>query len=224
MVLLVAAFWGLLAYLVREATVSHAAKNTAIVVYLLYESYIVFDHIPVFFTNTVFTTARFNYQNIRSSCFWSCEAMAGWFAYFVLFAHPFVLLNTPNHFYFMYAEFNGVVTSDYFNYGRKGMWLNIAVLQDVACHVVGAHAGLSLLLGSTTLAFTIMWTVAICAATTWFHRDYMRLAHFLVYVVGEKHANGYRKTAIYIWLFPNSNAHCVPSKTVLDVSKQNICS
>ena len=203
LVLLVAAFWSTLAYLVLDPAMSGTVKVVSVLVYLLYESYIVFDHVPVFFTNCVFTTARVNYQNIRFSCFWSCEAMAGWFAYFVLSAHPFVLSNTPNHFYFIFCEFNGIVTSEYFNFGRKGMWLNYAVLMDVAAHVAGAHAGLGWLLDGATSAYTIVWLAVICVGTSWFHSQYMRLAHLLVYIVGDEHATSYRKTAIYHWLFSN---------------------
>lgn len=195
-VLVIAAVWSTIGYLVVTPSVPSTIKLIALGMQMLYESYIVFDHVPVFFTNCVFTTARVNYQNIRSSHFWSCEAFAGWFAYLALGAHPFVLLNTPNHFFFILCEFRGIVTAEYFNYGVKGMWLNVAVLWDVAIHVVSAHAAFCWLAGASSAGSCIaLWLVAICVGTSWFHKEYMRLGHFLVHVMGEKH-QGFQRSSV----------------------------
>ena len=203
-VFVIAAIWCLIGYLLITPSIPSAIKGLALGVQLLYESYIVFDHVPVFFTNTVFTTARINYQNIRLSYFWCCEALAGWFAYLVLGAHPYVLLNTPNHLYFLFCEFyGGIVTSEYFNYGRKGMWLNFAVLWDVAIHVTCVHASFCWLLGASSAgSYIALWLAAVCAGTSWFHGEYMRLGHFLVYIVGAEHATSYRQWAALRWFCP----------------------
>jgi len=73
--------------------------------WIVYECYIVFDHIPFLCTNDLYTSARFNYERTGPHVFWGMEAMASIVSGLSSINAPFVVfLNLPNHFFFIFGH------------------------------------------------------------------------------------------------------------------------
>eukprot|EP00316_Scyphosphaera_apsteinii_P001444 CAMPEP_0119315060 /NCGR_PEP_ID=MMETSP1333-20130426/34342_1 /TAXON_ID=418940 /ORGANISM="Scyphosphaera apsteinii, Strain RCC1455" /LENGTH=311 /DNA_ID=CAMNT_0007320289 /DNA_START=52 /DNA_END=987 /DNA_ORIENTATION=+ len=179
---------------------------------MLYENYIIVDHFPFFFTNTVYTTARINYEYTPVTLFWGAEAASSIIARRSAGAPAFVLGNVPNHVYFILANFFQVATSQYFVWGKKRMWLNVAVLFDVVCHstnlwcyytIVGSRLLVPLFPSCPGWAMVTALCIAnfafMFALTTWIHYDFMRLGHFLVYL--NMAPTSYRQSRMYAAIF-----------------------
>lgn len=159
---------------------------------MLYENYIIVDHFPFFFTNTVYTSARINYEYTPVTLFWGTEAASSIIARRSAGAPAFVLGNVPNHIYFILANFFQVATSQYFVWGKKRMWLNVAVLFDVVCHSTNLWCYYTIMASRLLVPHFpscpgwVMVT-SLCnanfafmfALTTWIHYDFIVSATFL---------------------------------------------
>lgn len=149
---------------------------------ITYHCYILLDHVAVFWTTELFDTAEFHFKHL-SILFWIMEASSGALA-FANGAHWYVLLNIPNHLFFCRAYFLEN-TSQYFEWGFKPWWLNVAVMHDVIIHMLCLYAYLRRYLGRYAHHSTIALTAAMTIGTFLFHKDKVHLAHILIHTVHE---------------------------------------
>jgi len=173
--------------------------------YLIYETYIIFDHLPFMFTNDLYTSARVNYQNLSLSLFWGMEAIASVVASQSVVNAPSMILlaNVPNHVFFMGSNYiSGVATSKAFLWEKKheNLWLVGGVTMDTTIHAIslwyyiqyiavasrkGSPLEETSLLMTTGATTWILWGVVMSVSilsTCWFHAPYMSWEHFALYV------------------------------------------
>lgn len=170
----------ILQYYMFNRLVSHAVlKWIPVTVMVMYHSYIILDHSTVIFTNTLFETAEMHYRNIPLTLFWGNEWSSAILAW-VNGAPWYVLMNVPNHVFFLISNFNGIDTSVYFEVGIKPWWLNFAVMGDCFVHCVCIYHWLSLV-WNQKLARTIIapWAATMVLITLVYHQDKIHVMHAL---------------------------------------------
>lgn len=149
---------------------------------VLYHCYILLDHVAVFWTTQLFETAEFHARFLHCVLFWTLElgsAILG----FANGAYWYVLLNIPNHLFFIYSDICGINTMEYFEWGFKPWWLNVAVVHDCLVHALCIYAYMRRYCGKYTHHFTVCLTCAMCIGTFLYHGDKVHFAHLLVHTM-----------------------------------------
>ena len=155
--------------------------------WIVYECYIVFDHIPFLCTNDLYTSARFNYERTGPHVFWGMEAMASIVSGLSSINAPFVVfLNLPNHFFFIFSNYyRKIATSKAFTWERKAVspWLLAAVGMDIVIHGINLRYHLAYLMDSSFMVMSTWWSlmVTMTVMTVYFHREFIAFEHFLLY-------------------------------------------
>lgn len=159
--------------------------------WIVYENYIVFDHVPFLFTNSVYKSPRFNFTYLSTVFFWGLEAVASIVATQSHVGAPSVLLyNVLPHCFFIAANnFNGKAASKAFiAEERKTWWVYVQVMVDIIIHGICLWYHLKYLVtgGSetecifTVLSLFVILTISMCFLTYMVHMDEMRSGYFLV--------------------------------------------
>jgi len=158
------------------------------IAWIVYQCYIIFDHIPFLCTNDLYTSARFNYEHTSLQLFWGMEAMDSVVsALSVVGAPAIVWMNLPNHFFFIVSNyFKQIATSKAFTWERKAVswWLIPAVAMDTCIHAINMRCHLMNLLEERWMVATVWWTlmVSMTVLTVWFHREFIAWEHFMLYL------------------------------------------
>jgi len=166
-------------YLFNRLVAHDVLKWIPVTIMVLYHSYIILDHSTVIFTNTLFETAEMHYRNIPLTLFWGNEWSSAIFAW-VNGASWYVLMNVPNHIFFLISNFNGVDTSVYFEVGIKPWWLNFAVMADCSVHCACIYHWLSLVWNPKLVRDVIApWVASMVLITLVYHQDKIHVMHAL---------------------------------------------
>ena len=158
--------------------------------WIIYESYIVFDHVPFLFTNGVYKSPRFNFTYLSTIFFWGLEAVASIVATQSHVGAPsFLLYNVVPHCCFIAANnFNGKAASKAFvAEERKTWWVYVQVIIDNIIHGICLWYHLKYVFsGAREMEFNlsvlsfVSLTSSMCFLTYLVHRDEMSLSYFLV--------------------------------------------
>mmetsp|Transcript_69364 Transcript_69364/g.103191 ORF Transcript_69364/g.103191 Transcript_69364/m.103191 type:complete len:244 (+) Transcript_69364:298-1029(+) len=155
--------------------------------WIVYESYIIFDHIPFFFTNTVYKSPKFNFTYLSSIFFWGFEAIASIVSTQSVVNAPNILLYNvvPHCFFVACNNFSGVAASKSFSSEKKKTWwVYVQVAIDNIIHSASLWYHLEYLLRQVLGTDTSTWAtwagliVAMLILTYWVHKDEMSIQHF----------------------------------------------
>jgi len=149
---------------------------------VFYHCYILLDHVAVFWTTQLFETAEFHFRFLHCVLFWTLESGSALLGY-VNGAHWYVLLNVPNHLFFIWSDVSGINTSAYFEWGFKPWWLNVAVVHDCLVHALCIYAHTRKYFGKYTHHITVFLTGTMCIGTFLFHGDKVHFAHLVVHAM-----------------------------------------
>lgn len=186
--------WFVVIFLV--ATISILALNAgylaASIFWIVYECYIVFDHGPFLFTDTVYKSPAFNYRRINLIFFWGMEAVACIVATLSDVGAPYILLyNAAPHFFFVGAHVNQTATSKAFVPSQmKTWWISAQVAIDNVIHLICLWYQLKYI--STGFVPLLSWiglVGSMVVLTLWFHADEMSLSYLFV-VAGTESGRG----------------------------------
>jgi hypothetical protein len=158
--------------------------------WIVYESYILFDHTPFIFTNCVYKSPRINFTYLSSIFFWGLEAVASIVATQSHVKAPSVLLyNVAPHCFFIAANnFYGKAASKAFlAEERKTWWVYCQVIIDTTIHAISLWCQLKYFFSGeaemefilTALSFVGLAS-SMCVLTYVVHKDEMSLRYFLV--------------------------------------------
>jgi len=166
-------------YLFNRLVAHDVLKWIPVTTMVLYHSYIILDHSTVIFTNTLFETAEMHYRNIPLTLFWGNEWSSAILAW--LNGAPwYVLMNVPNHIFFLISNFNGVDTSVYFEVGIKPWWLNFAVMADCSVHCACIYHWLSHVWNPKLVRRVVApWVASMVLITLVYHQDKIHVMHAL---------------------------------------------
>lgn len=165
--------------------------NTSVSIFwIIYESYIVFDHFPFFFANNVYKSPTFNYENLSLIFFWGLEAVASIVATQSVVRAPIILLyNAAPHSLFIFANcVRGAATSNAFvAESKKSRWILLQVSVDTTIHCMQLWYHIKYLHHAVNknddsslfpfLSWTALFTLSVLL-TCWVHRDEMSWSHF----------------------------------------------
>eukprot|EP00984_Skeletonema_dohrnii_P028292 scaffold18209_cov88-Skeletonema_dohrnii-CCMP3373.AAC.6 len=190
----------------------------ASIFWIIYESYIVFDHIPFLFTNSVYKSPRFNFTYISTIAFWGFEAIASIVSTQSLVAAPNVLLyNAVPHCFFIVANnFRGVAASKAFVVEQKKMsWVSLQVIVDSLIHctslfyhlkyILSSHPGI-LQIEIADASHWLCWgalMVSMLLLTYMVHKEEMKWSYFFAPFLGSmietknKYEIGETKKSVY---------------------------
>lgn len=162
----------------------------ASVFWILYESYIIFDHIPFLFTSSLYDSPRFNYLYLSLIMFWGMEACASIVATLSVVGAPKILLyNVLPHTFFIYANYVRKAATSYAfiadSTGVKKWWIFLQVMFDNTIHVVSLWYHLvhvSNISGMehypSPLVTWVMLFILMVLLTIWVHKKHMSWCHF----------------------------------------------
>lgn len=158
--------------------------------WILYESYIIFDHIPFLFTSGLYDSPRFNYLYLSLIMFWGMEACASVVATCSMVGAPKILLyNVLPHTFFIFANYVRKAATSYAfipdSTGVKKWWIFLQVTFDNTIHGVSLWYHLvhiSNISGmehypSPLISWLILFT-SMVLLTTWVHKKHMSWCHF----------------------------------------------
>lgn len=177
----------LLAVIAKESI--DALNNSSIpmtLIWIIYESYIIFDHVPFLFTNTLYDSPRFNYTYISPFFFWGLEAVASIVATQSDVGAPkWILYNVVPHCFFISAEhIIGAATSNAFS-GEKNGYIFLQVMLDIAIHGISLWYHLVYLLYITEMTIFLLPQLLLLTLvssmillTYWVHARHMSWSHF----------------------------------------------
>ena len=183
-------------FLFAVATLSIQALNKGSLVaslfWIHYEFYIIFDHVPFLFTNSVYKSPAWNFTHLSTVFFWGMEAIACIIATQSNVQAPLILIyNAFPHLFFIVANnFNGAAASKSFvEEQKKTWWVYTQVIIDHITHgtcmwyhlkyLVSQYVIIDLHLGMM-LEYVWMWLiVAACLLTYYVHKDEMSMKYFL---------------------------------------------
>jgi len=156
----------------------------ASILWIIYECYIVFDHAPFMFTNSVYKSPSFNYRYINLIFFWGLEAVACIVATQSLVgAPPILLYNAMPHCFFVGAHINQTATSKAFLPSvMKTWWVYTQVVMDNIIHLVCLWHHLNYVFAGSDWYTSplVLWTVLVGAMlllTCWVHGDEMSFSN-----------------------------------------------
>jgi len=156
----------------------------ASILWIIYECYIVFDHVPFMFTNSVYKSPGFNYKYINLIFFWGLEAVACIVATQSLVgAPPILLYNAAPHFFFVGAHINQTATSKAFLPSiMKTWWIYAQVAVDNIIHLVCLWYHLKYVFAGADWYTSplVLWSVLVGAMlllTYWVHGDEMSFSN-----------------------------------------------
>lgn len=157
--------------------------------WILYESYIVFDHIPFLFTNTVYKSPRFNFTYLSTIFFWGFEAIASIVSTQSVVNAPNILLyNVAPHCFFVACNnFGGLAASKSFSSEKKKTWwVYLQVTLDNSIHSISLWYHLQhfmrVVLETNDTSIWAVWACSIgfmLFLTYWVHKDEMSFRFFL---------------------------------------------
>ena len=157
--------------------------------WIIYESYIVFDHVPFLFTNELYDSPRFNFTYLSLIFFWGLEAVASIVATQSNVGAPKLLLyNVAPHSFFIFA--NSILekaTSNAFSgSAQKKGWIFLQVGVDNAIHGIClwyhlVHLSSIAGMGACLLVPLLSWVSLVSLMillTCWVHKRHMSWSHF----------------------------------------------
>lgn len=158
--------------------------------WILYESYIIFDHIPFLFTNGLYDSPRFNYLYLSLIMFWGMEACASIVCTLSVVGAPKILLyNVLPHTFFIFANYVRKAATSYAfvpdESGVKKWWIFLQVVFDNTIHCVSLWYHLvhvSNIPGmeiypSPFVSWLVLFT-SMVLLTFWVHKKWMSWANF----------------------------------------------
>jgi hypothetical protein len=180
-----------LALVTKESIQALNKKNIAASIFwIIYESYILFDHIPFLFTNNVYKSPRFNFTYTSTIFFWGLEAIASIVSTQSLVTAPKVLLyNVVPHCFFILANnFRGAAASKAFVAEQKKMrWISLQVMVDSLIHcmrlcyhlkyILSSHVAIQIVDASPWLYWSALM-VSMLFLTYMVHKDEMLWSYF----------------------------------------------
>ncbi len=106
--------------------------------WIVYESYILFDHVPFLFTDTLYDSPSFNYRRLSVFFFWGLEAVASIVSTMSKVGAPKILLyNVAPHMFFVAANYvRCAATSNAFLGKKKTWWIFLQVIIDTVIHAI----------------------------------------------------------------------------------------
>jgi len=176
--------------LVLHGVAFHAVRElglrSLLWIWIAYECVLLFSHLPFPFTRTLYRSARWLYGHINATLFWGMEILSAVFAVLVAGAPVFVLLNAVTHGMFLrFAYRHGAQRSAaLYSDPKKTPLANVIITFDNLCHITCLWCYLRCALDDAALA-TVAWgglLATVAVLTYGFHRDEMRLAHFVHYL------------------------------------------
>lgn len=156
----------------------------ASLLWIVYESYIVFDHLPFLFTQTVYKSPSFNYRYISPIFFWGLESAACIVATQSIVGAPSILLyNAGPHMFFVVAHINETATSKAFEpENMKVWWVCLQVAVDNSIHLTCLWHHVKYVTTATgldcSLALWINLVTSMILLTYWVHRDEVSWKYF----------------------------------------------
>mmetsp|Transcript_23441 Transcript_23441/g.32865 ORF Transcript_23441/g.32865 Transcript_23441/m.32865 type:complete len:225 (+) Transcript_23441:47-721(+) len=155
--------------------------------WIIYESYIVFDHIPFLFTNSVYKSPRFNFMYLSTIFFWGFEAIASIVSTQSLVNAPAILLYNvaPHSFFVACNNFCGVAASKSFLAEKKTWWVYLQVIVDNIIHSISLWYHLKYFLSHLVQIDTSPWLIwvplitSMLLMTYWVHIDEISFKYFL---------------------------------------------
>ncbi len=181
-----------LAMVTNESIQALDNKNIAASIFwIIYESYIVFDHIPFLFTNNVYKSPRFNFTYLSTVFFWGLESIASIVSTQSLVNAPIALLyNVAPHCFFIAANnFRGAAASKAFvAEQKKTWWVSLQVMVDILIHSTSLRYHLKYMLSSHVAIHQIedaipwlYWSALMLSMlflTYMVHKDEMHWSYF----------------------------------------------
>jgi hypothetical protein len=154
--------------------------------WIAYESALLFSHMPFPFTNTLYRAAGWLYDSMNPTLYWGMEVCSALFACAVAGAPFLVMFNALTHGAFLvFAYRRGArPSSRLYSAPRKTRRINVTIIIDNLCHITCLWFYLRAALGDASVA-TGVWLgllATVAALTFAFHRDEVRLAHFVHYL------------------------------------------
>lgn len=161
--------------------------------WILYEVYIIFDHIPFLFTRELYASPKFNFEHVPLTLFWGMEASASIVGCFSSVGAPYILLyNVVPHLAFIYANNIKQAACSYAfipdSTGHKKWHVCLQVFVDNLVHFVSLWYHLLHLRHQVPGAAewcpspVVSWLCLLTFAsivTTIVHKRHMRLAYFV---------------------------------------------
>jgi len=180
-----------LAMVTNESIQALDNKNIAASIFwIIYESYIVFDHIPFLFTNNVYKSPRFNFTYLSSVFFWGLESIASIVSTQSLVNAPIALLyNVAPHCFFIAANSTGAAASKAFvAEQKKTWWVSLQVMVDILIHstslwyhlkyMLSSHVAFHQIEGASPWLYWSALMLSMLFLTYMVHKDEMHWSYF----------------------------------------------
>lgn len=154
--------------------------------WVAYECLLLFTHLPFPFSRTLYRIAAQLYGHANATLYWGMEIASTMLALATVGAPSFILLNALAHGSFLLTAYKRGAdhTREFYNDPKKTLRINAIMVFDSICHMTCLWCYLRFVLGDAATATTVAvcLVVSVGGLTGWYHRDDIRLAHFVHYL------------------------------------------